>query len=138
MKKTTRKIGIRPTPFDSLQTHLKVNMWVLGIKSKQQKEHGFDHKQHLPSFFKKRKVLKSYRIVNLISTINFWQLQNSTKTPIEVLHPQLATQLRVSSRKPSSPTIIKLHEGLQNEDHYLKNTVNDNPNQLTVLTSFSW
>ena len=43
MKKTTRKIGIRPTPFDSLQTHLKDNMWAVGIKSKQQKEHGFDH-----------------------------------------------------------------------------------------------
>ena len=55
MKKTTRKIGIRPTPFDSLQTHLKVNMWAVGIKSKQQKEHGFDHKQHLPSFFEKKK-----------------------------------------------------------------------------------
>jgi len=44
MKKTTRKIGIRLTPFDSLQTHLKVNMLALGIKSKKQKEHGFDHK----------------------------------------------------------------------------------------------
>ena len=30
MKKTTRKIGIRLTPFDSLQTHLKVNMWAVG------------------------------------------------------------------------------------------------------------
>ena len=46
MKKTTRKIGIRPTPFDSLQTHLKVNMWAMGYghQIKTKKEHEFDHK----------------------------------------------------------------------------------------------
>ena len=44
MKNTTRKIDIRTTPFDSLQTYVKVNMWTMGIKSKQQKEYGFDRK----------------------------------------------------------------------------------------------
>ena len=62
MKKITRKIGIRPTPFHSLQTHLKVNMWAVGcglwaMASNQNNKKNMDStiSSNCPPFFEKKK-----------------------------------------------------------------------------------
>lgn len=76
-----------------------------------------------PFFIEKKKTQQSYGIANLISTINFLamvEIIKSTKTPTEVVHPSLVTQLRLSSLKPNSPAIIELNEGIQTEHHSLK------------------
>ena len=131
MKKTTKKIGIRPTPFDSLQTHLKVNMWAVGCglwASNQNNKKNMDStiSSICPHFFeKKERYCRVTGLSILLAPSIFGNCRTQPRHPLKCYIPSSATQLRVSSRKPSSWRPL------------FEKRVNDNPNQLIVLTSFS-
>ena len=55
MKMTTRKFGVRPTSFDSLQTHLKVNMWAVGYGHQIKNNMDSTISSIYPLFFDKKK-----------------------------------------------------------------------------------